>query len=584
MIDKKLDLTNSIKEYVPVILEYFVDFYGEDYREIITRRLENCTYIGYTPEDVIKGYLREIYESKTNDLVDSFLLENEIENTEDNKEKYFGGYVDFFDKKNINLYRIFSCMEVDDYTNNNNLTYYLSKFTGNDNLEFGTEEFYMIVDELKRIKPSFDRMLEEFDSFTQQYAKYQCYVDSCEELKNKLSDKYKLLYLKEIYEYLDEHDRRLVYDALNDKNDFNFWDLNCYGVWCSGLLSLPTLIDSFSSESEEKLSDENVRDYVKDSIYQDRIKYFNNLGIKLGNDYKDYINNDVCLSKIPDKFLIDEVINKRENLAEQEKREYITSTTEYQSQLKEIEKLGLIDKNISYSYSGLSNLIACINPNIIKKDGEFRLYNLLLFSGRNLSDYFDKTLLHELNHLIETELINADNEYYIVRSGWDILNCKINNETENDEKREFEYLNEIINELLCQEVTKIMHDDGVYLFDDKDTSRIKGGTSYERCRVLVRDFFDEFKDVIKYSRITGDMDSLYNVIGQDNLVALNKLIRDFFDYFSEFKFYTLCDEINKKLDTDNVSFFERCVERRDIILSKMKDKKVDYEINNSFAR
>ena len=69
MIDRKLDLTNSIKECLPVVLEYFVKFYGEEHREIITERLRNCTYICYTSKSVIKSYLRSIYNDKTNELV-----------------------------------------------------------------------------------------------------------------------------------------------------------------------------------------------------------------------------------------------------------------------------------------------------------------------------------------------------------------------------------------------------------------------------------------------------------------------------------------------------------------------------------
>ena len=584
MIDKKLELSKSIVDYLPIICEYFIKYYGDNFRQIITERLKNCTYIGYNPEDVIKSHLRCVYKDKTNELVEKFFLENGLENNDLNREKYFGFYIDLLNVTNINLNKIFKCMEADNYINNNNLVYYLSKFSGNDDLEFGSEEFYNLVSDLKKIKSSFDKMLQEFDEVKEKYAKYQQYVDSCENLKNKLKDKYKLCYLKGISEYLDEHDKKMVEIAINNNKSVSLWDLNCCGVLCSFSYDAPALIDSFSRESEEKLKDENVRDYVKRSIYEDRIKYFNKLGIYLGNDYENYIRDERCLELMPDVVMVDKIIKIRKDLSNQEKFEYVTSTSEYQLHLKEIEALNLIDKNFAYNCEGILSNLTCVNPNIRMKDGKIQLYCLLLFSGRNLPDFFDKNVMHELNHLIEIELIKADNEFYIVRSGWDILNCKINDESVSDEKRNFEYFNEIINELLCQEITKMLHDAGIYLFDDEDTSRTKGGTTYERGKFLVVEFFEEFKEFIKYSRITGDMDSLYKIVGQDNLIELNELVNDFFEYFSEFKFYALCDELGEKLDTDNVRFYNKCIERKNIILSKMREKKLESEESNSLVK
>ena len=90
MIDKKLELNKSIKECLPVVKEYFIKFYGEEYRDIIEDKFTKCTYIGYVfPEDM-KRYLDKIYQEKLLELYNNFLEENRLEISESNLRKYFG--------------------------------------------------------------------------------------------------------------------------------------------------------------------------------------------------------------------------------------------------------------------------------------------------------------------------------------------------------------------------------------------------------------------------------------------------------------------------------------------------------------
>ena len=80
------------------------------------------------------------------------------------------------------------------------------------------------------------------------------------------------------------------------------------------------------------------------------------------------------------------------------------------------------------------------------------------------------------------------------------------------------------------------------------------------------------------------MDSLYKMVGKDNLIELNNLVRDFFDCFSGLKYYELRDELEEKIDSDNVRFYNNCIERRDVILFKMREKKMNSEVSNCLVR
>ena len=102
---------------------------------------------------------------------------------------------------------------------------------------------------------------------------------------------------------------------------------------------------------------------------------------------------------------------------------------------------------------------------------------------------------------------------------------------------------------------------------------------------MVQEFYDSYIDDIKTSRITGDVDSLYEKIGKDNFLELNKLVNDFSLYFNaDYRIYKLYDELDKKLDTDNVRFFYECINKRDELLSRMKEVNLSYVNNNSFAK
>ena len=111
MTDKKLNLTQSIYEYLPIIKKVFIQFYGEKYAHIIEERLDNALYIGYAfPKDV-KRTLQNLYKEKTQELIQEFFRSNNIENTNQNIEKYFRYNPDFEYYTFDELYSFFHYLE-----------------------------------------------------------------------------------------------------------------------------------------------------------------------------------------------------------------------------------------------------------------------------------------------------------------------------------------------------------------------------------------------------------------------------------------------------------------------------------------
>ena len=58
---KKKKITDRITTYKDLILESFVDFYGEDYRDIITTRFNDISFLYYINDFTIFYIVDNIY-------------------------------------------------------------------------------------------------------------------------------------------------------------------------------------------------------------------------------------------------------------------------------------------------------------------------------------------------------------------------------------------------------------------------------------------------------------------------------------------------------------------------------------------
>ena len=83
----EIDIYRPIESKLPQLIEYFVDFYGEKYRDIITKRLENTIYVYLdTPQsrtyDVLQDYINDLYNKFALKLLKAFNVKNAERNAE----------------------------------------------------------------------------------------------------------------------------------------------------------------------------------------------------------------------------------------------------------------------------------------------------------------------------------------------------------------------------------------------------------------------------------------------------------------------------------------------------------------------
>ena len=115
------------------------------------------------------------------------------------------------------------------------------------------------------------------------------------------------------------------------------------------------------------------------------------------------------------------------------------------------------------------------------ENGEYIEYPLFNIYIGNIEEYLDHNIVHELNHAYELTFKSMENNVCTLHCGWDILRDTISSQSqetvsldEKKEKRDYELFNEIINELIAQEISEIMSQMGIYVFNTKEDKKIVG--------------------------------------------------------------------------------------------------------------
>lgn len=300
------------------------------------------------------------------------------------------------------------------------------------------------------------------------------------------------------------------------------------------------MIESFSSRSEELLNDKETNDYKRECIIEDRIKYFTLIGIYDGTPKEEFINSKLAKSNEPDISFIDSVIKAKEKCVQELEEEYLIATSTYKENEEYIKSLNLVEKDLKV-LDKIKNKTICIE--LASLESNLNLITLLFFSeGAALSEYKDVLFIHEINHIIESSIIGKDKDGVIhYKTGFEEL---INID---DHERPYVIFSENINQQIAMEITELMHKDGVYLFDNPNTSKIRGATTYEFFDDFTNNFYTSFKEILKIARTSNSLEPLYEVVGKDNFEKMNEIINEYSTLPIEEINYLVCNGIQNEL-------------------------------------
>ena len=291
-----------------------------------------------------------------------------------------------------------------------------------------------------------------------------CYDDFVEIMR--VTKKFHCEYLKEISDVLSDDHKKLLFSSSNN-------------------------IDCVLHKLKAYLPKSDFESSTIEFCYQ-------NFGI-------DYVNNIL----LPEgaKEITDEDIEKIGNSRIRIKNEFFGYLhKKYEEYLKGQLISNGIDEDIE--------LEECINPTCFFKEriqnGQKSIYSIIVYP----LPFNDCTIIHELNHHIEA-YITPDGRG---TSGW------LPTKKEYEDQSEFlsGLFTEIINDLISEEITKLMHDCGIYIISDESRS----DADYQAVRPLVETFFTRFKDIIIESRIGENQSILFEQLGGQNLKDLNGLLNE----------------------------------------------------------
>ena len=638
----KLNADRTLQENISKYIDVFVDFYGEDKRAEIERKFNNATFVGYLSPERQQVELTKLIKEKSKELESKVLEYNEtsldskdlfdtydyslkisqpINNyqnfielyklgKEGRKEKYIEDtYNDI--KKYLNeltkeeyLKIIETKVLPEKYQNipywlKNNIQYttnlqnieenYEKSFNKAsslirkiiprctlDNFDINNEE----IEKLDKVIEKYKETLKEYENFEKENIEYFNEMQVNKDLEMSLREKYYKEFLKENIDLIKEDDRQGVIEYLNDSKKSYLMNYSVRRLLGSSIQS-ESILESFYEEQEDILNNEETSTFIKNNIIENRIKFFNNIGINLGNNYNLYLENEDVKSNWPTKERLEKFRATKNKLINNFMKEYYLNTVSHKRLRQVVDSKNLLNKDDGLNQTMYNSSLGktCVATNLKEIDGKLEAAPLVMISFGGFDGALDHDIIHELNHLYELSLESVINNKAVYLCGWDICEDDIVGEvndyidiTKEEPKRSYELFNEIINEVIAQEIEEKMHEKGIHILDSSRNSKVKGNTSYEASFFIIKDFYKEFRDEIIKSRCNGNIKEILDVVGEKNFNDLNDLFDIYFENLSGLKKMQLLDDIKNNRTTNLTIKYYEIVDKSKEIMERMREE------------
>ena len=638
----KLNADRTLQENISKYIDVFVDFYGEDKRDEIERKFNNATFVGYLSPEMQQVELTKLIKEKSKELESKVLEYNETSldsidlfDTYDYSLKIFqpiNNYQNF-----IELYKLGkegrkekyiedTYNDIKKYLNEltkeeylkiietkvlpekyQNIPYWLKnniQYTTNlqnieenyeksfnkasslirkiiprctlDNFDINNEE----IEKLDKVIEKYKETLKEYENFEKENIEYFNEMQVNEDLEMSLREKYYKEFLKENIDLIKEEDRQGVIEYLNDSKKSYLMNYSVRSLLGSSIQS-ESILESFCEEQEDILNNEETSTFIKNNIIENRIKYFNDIGINLGNNYNLYLENEDVKSNWPTKERLEKFRATKNKLINNFMKEYYLNTVSHKRLRQVVDSKNLLNKDDGLDQTMYNSSLGktCVATNLKEIDGKLEAAPLVMISFGGFDGALDHDIIHELNHLYELSLESVINNKAVYLCGWDICEDDIVGEvndyidiTKEEPKRSYELFNEIINEVIAQEIEEKMHEKGIHILDSSRNSKVKGNTSYEASFFIINDFYKEFRDEIIKSRSNGNIKEILDVVGEKNFNDLNDLFDIYFENLSGLKKMQLFDDIKNNRTTNLTIKYYEIVDKSKEIMERMREE------------
>lgn len=523
-----INLNNPIENKLPQIIEYFVKFYGEKYRDKITQRINDAVIIFIDKSSTNRNAdINAYFNSLRGQLMQNF-REKIKENTG----------ISFFENSSLGYFSSAQLNKISSWKNKieekdiENVTNFLKHFDRNLNTEIiknalnseNSSKIYAFLTKLDEIYLNYikndlfyiENEREKYlDNATKIKGLYQLENMYFEETKNILFQNlilnFNLPISKESRAKFEEFS--LVYlDFINkDRNFFIQYDID-------KLQPFFKYLDSFSTSHKKH------------------------------NSFYDFLNDKDFMEKLVPESL-------KENIDEIERQK--------QKELSPI--LSGKSENLSKIYSGeflqediiLSHINSFINFASANKTAAFVLPAPSYSNKKQTSicvlgtffQLFDSHLVHEFNHIIEMDY-RLENGVIKNKCGFDYENISIASGNKTSISN-CELLNEVVNDYLSRKVLSLMQNDGFLVGHESDS-----GSSYTKAFPLLSQLIEDNLDDIIEARMSDRSMQFAEKIGMENFTILANSTSTLFEILKQFPFYYAEANIKNILNIEGkVDFF-----------------------------
>ena len=571
-----------IEELRPKIIDTIVEVYGKRHRAQIEDRLNNLYINSYvTAEDVQNDYntknshfvsilsvkfLRKIgmeVSKETEDEVYSGGTFHLPEEQKDVLRQYFGTS-NFTDYGKILSFEDELINSENDYSNRMHKANRceILKAMG---LEISPENYDEVI-QTKQGQECLKRAMEiykvaaecknELGQFKEDNKDYIEYIEKVKKYEQELKFKYMKKYAEQIVPYCDKELGAKIEEALakNYTLDYRFTqDTDKDGIYIA--THGEPLILAFSDDAEEKLAKDNFESM---RVKSDRVEYFKTKGLDLGSNYEDYENSEEAKKLLPDKGIVETLYAIKKECDKERDMEFFLNTGNYEACKRNILAQGIkVQDNFSKEF--VENGVTCIVPNVRQDDnGNYQLFNIVhLPLVKLLHDYKDVQIVHELLHTVESSMKQLSKDEIYFKFGFDeAVEPICHNEEElivddrqsnpNEPKRSYEIFSENLHQQLAIEVTRRLHEKGIYLYGDQKLAKETGSTSYEHYNVITANFQKVYREEIIDGMMSPTRDGITEIVGTENFERLNLAVNE----YAELPYYKMMEDIIEKKDTE----------------------------------
>ncbi len=651
-LEHLLDCKNHLRENLPILIDTFVEFYGEARREEIEEKFSKAIFLAYRKPDDTERIIYSLGELISEELINREISRNNIpftykELTNGSQLKYsentpLGNYSKFYELYNMSpeereqnyfkkTYEVMSSylpnMSLEEYQTILKTKTIPEKYNGIRPILLNNFHYYMNIDEniegemkryfkssgpiIEKIDPNitidnysyyldnpdliavnklakkYPEIIKKYNERMGKYDKYREEVEFSKDLQIDLKPKYYQLLINENIDLLNEEDKRSLEEYQQDKYKLDIHlskrIKTIFGYGVNGIHPF----DAFTDEMDQELESEKTTSWRKNHIRKKRIEYFRDLGIDVSDDYESLLDNEEVKKEWPTKEQIKKFTESRDRLLNAYNNEYYSSLPAYREMREEVDNMHLLDNThpVNPTLYTCNSAPAMVSPNIVKTDNGYETFSIVLVKCAEGLEEIDHYIVHEMNHQFELNMKANDDNTYEGVCGWDVMEGEFNQETEEEldtlnertDRRKYELMSEIVNELIAQDISESMIKNDRYIFNTKGHAKYKNTTSYENTFYIIRDFYEEYKKDIIESRSNGNIKHIFDVVGKENFDALNELFAIHNENFNGFAFYSLCESIKNKEDNEKTRIFYDIVRRRNEILDKMRKHSMAYE-------